>query len=104
MSHAAIERAFERAMDRMQTELPGAWPENEGWRERATTMPDEFEMLRRVFRIIVEETVAQAANAAYPDPIYMGGNDRDENGNLPPGSPYDRGRYNAAKSVRGLLA
>jgi hypothetical protein len=44
----------------------------------------------------------EVAKVAYPDPLYMAGNDRDENGNLAPGSPYDRGRYDAAKDIRAL--
>jgi hypothetical protein len=47
----------------------------------------------------------EAAKAAYSPMTqrYVAGNERDENGFLAPGSPYDRGRYDAAAAIRALI-
>jgi hypothetical protein len=58
--------------------------------------------MERALLAVAPVILEAAAKVAYPDPLYMAGNDRDENGNLSPGSPYDRGRYNAAKDIRAL--
>lgn len=49
---------------------------------------------------------AAILNAAYSDPRYLGGGSpqRDDEGLLPPGSPYDQGRYDARKAVGKVLA
>lgn len=57
----------------------------------------------RAARPIDVETVERCARAAYSDPHYMVGNfDVDADGIPLPGSPYDRGRYDAAKAIRSL--
>jgi hypothetical protein len=66
------------------------------------TTPKVVEHIRLHLEAVAPMILEAAAKVAYPDPLYMAGNDRDENGNLPPGSPYDRGRYDAAKDVRAL--
>jgi hypothetical protein len=58
--------------------------------------------MRAALLAVAPMILEAAAKVAYPDPLYMAGNDRDENGNLAPGSPYDRGRYDAAKDIRAL--
>ncbi len=63
---------------------------------------EQREMARSALSAVAPMILEEAAKVAYPDPLYMAGNDRDENGNLAPGSPYDRGRYDAAKDIRAL--
>lgn len=52
------------------------------------------------------DCVYRAMLAAYAEPHYLGpeGMERGEDGVLPPGSPYDRGRYDARKAVEKIAA
>lgn len=53
-----------------------------------------------------EDVLKEAMNAAYSSPHYLGpdGVTPDADGLLQPGSPYDRGRYDARKAIAALLA
>lgn len=55
---------------------------------------DELSRLRKA--------LADAAVAAYDEPHYLGPGGMDGDGLLPPGSPYDRGRYDARKAVEKI--
>ncbi|RWE46805.1 MAG: hypothetical protein EOS79_11485 [Mesorhizobium sp.] len=50
------------------------------------------------------EALERASVAAYSEPHYLGseGFERGADGLLPPGSPYDRGRYDARKAVEAV--
>lgn len=48
------------------------------------------------------EGLREAATASYSSPEYVASLDRDGRGYLVPGSPYDRGRYEAAEAIRAL--
>jgi hypothetical protein len=51
-----------------------------------------------------EAALKEAMNAAYSSPHYLGseGMTPDADGLLQPGSPYDRGRYDARKAIAAL--
>lgn len=52
-----------------------------------------------------EAALEEAAKVAYSDPHYVSNpRDVDEHGLLLPGSPYDRGRYDASRAIRALSA
>jgi hypothetical protein len=48
------------------------------------------------------QALDDAAAVAYSMPAYCHGFDPDELGRLKPGSPYDRGRYEAANAILAL--
>lgn len=54
--------------------------------------------------VIRAHALEEAAKVAYSPAAqkYVAGNERDKNGLLQPGSPYDRGRYDAAAAIRAL--
>lgn len=57
-------------------------------------------------RVELDRVLKEAAVAAYSEPFYLGpeGMNPGPDGLLPPGSPYDRGRYDARKAVEVLAA
>lgn len=54
----------------------------------------------------LEAALAAVAVAAYSEPYYLGRNGMEPgpDGLLQPGSPYDRGRYDARKAIEALAA
>jgi hypothetical protein len=68
-------------------------------REAASTIRALLDELSRL-----RKALADAAVAAYDEPHYLGpeGMERGADGLLPPGSPYDRGRYDARKAVEKI--
>jgi hypothetical protein len=68
-------------------------------REAAAALAATLEENRRLV-----EALANAAVAAYAEPHYLGpeGMERGTDGLLQPGSPYDRGRYDARKAIEAL--
>lgn len=68
----------------------------QGLRDRATAAERKLEEARKALE--------RAATAAYGEPHYLGpeGMERGADGLLPPGSPYDRGRYDARKAVEKI--
>jgi hypothetical protein len=51
------------------------------------------------------DVISECAIAAYSCPAYVLGRlETDEDGVLMPGSPYDRGRYDAYRAIRAMLA
>ncbi len=55
----------------------------------------EHEMVARA--ILAERQ--RCAKVAYSEPSYIAGFETGEQGRLKPGSPYDRGRYDAAQAI-----
>jgi hypothetical protein len=65
--------------------------------------PSTFEALEAVAPLIARAAYERAAQVAYNFPHYAAfGDDPDENWLMRPGSPYDRGRYDAARAIRAL--
>jgi glutathione S-transferase len=64
---------------------------------------DERNDLRRNLEE-ARKALEHAAVAAYDEPAYLSpdGMERGADGLLPPGSPYDRGRYDARKAVENI--
>ena len=54
--------------------------------------------------LIRAEVLEEAMDAAYSPETqkYIAGNERDQDGLYPPGSPYDQGRYDARNAIRSL--
>lgn len=87
--------AWEKAESALDTMLANHG--YEGWRA------DSISTISKALLSAVEEEREACALAAYSTPHYtigIGAGDLDELGQLKPGSPYDAGRYDAAKAIR----
>lgn len=68
-----------------------------------TALPTDNTSLSSLLAETREKALEEAARAAYSCPHYViGGLDTDADGVLLPGSPYDRGRYDAYRAIRSL--
>lgn len=67
-------------------------------------MADKLEAAEEANKRLRAETIEECAKVAYNFPHYVNGDfsQRDEEGLMLPGSPYDRGRYDARKAIRSL--
>lgn len=104
-----IVRAVERILDES-----GAWiarPNKEVTERIAlaagiailSSMSERHDQVYDTGFVVGQEAMREAAaTAAYECPDYMRGMERDDLGRLLPGSPYDRGRYDASNSIRAL--